>query len=85
MPRARNNAWASLLIIWTICAAMPSWKRLGVCAHRGWNLPARIMNDYKAYASRHLNRMGLEGPGRKRWARHGSTRWLWKHIVAAIQ
>jgi hypothetical protein len=47
--------------------------------------PERIMNDFKAYASRHLNRMGLEGPGRKRWARHGSTRWLWKHIVAAIQ
>jgi REP element-mobilizing transposase RayT len=49
--------------------------------------PERIMNDFKAYASRHLNRMHLEGPGRKRWARHGSTRWLWKpqHISAAIQ
>ncbi len=49
--------------------------------------PERIMNDFKAYASRHLNRMGLDEPGRKRWARHGSTRWLWKppHISAAIQ
>jgi REP element-mobilizing transposase RayT len=49
--------------------------------------PERIMNDFKAYASRHLNRMGLEEPGRKRWARHGSTRWLWKaqHVSAAIQ
>ncbi len=45
------------------------------------------MNDFKAYASRHLNRMGFDKPGRKRWARHGSTRWLWnpKHISAAIQ
>jgi REP element-mobilizing transposase RayT len=49
--------------------------------------PERIMNHFKAYASRHLNRMGLEEPGPKRWARHGSTRWLWKphHVSAAIQ
>jgi REP element-mobilizing transposase RayT len=49
--------------------------------------PERIMNDFKAYASRHLNRMGGDEPGRKRWARHGSTRWLWKpqHLSAAIQ
>jgi REP element-mobilizing transposase RayT len=49
--------------------------------------PERIMNDIKAYASRCLNRMGLDEPGRKRWARHGSTRWLWKleNISAAIR
>ena len=48
--------------------------------------PERVMN-FKAYASRQLNRMGLDGPKRKRWARHGSTRWLWKppHISAAIE
>ncbi|MCP5119811.1 MAG: hypothetical protein GY953_54125 [bacterium] len=40
--------------------------------------PERIMNDVKSYASRCLNRLGLDEPGRKRWARHGSTRWLWK-------
>jgi hypothetical protein len=33
------------------------------------------MRDFKAYASRALNR--IEGP-RRRWARHGSTRWLWR-------
>ena len=38
--------------------------------------PERVMNDCKAYASRALN--SLEGRARKRWARHGSTRWLWK-------
>ena len=49
--------------------------------------PARVMSDFKAYASRHLNRMKLDEPNRKRWARHGSTRWLWKprHVSAAMQ
>ena len=45
------------------------------------------MNDLKAYASRCLNRKGLDEPARKRWARHGSTRWLWKreNVSAAIR
>lgn len=39
--------------------------------------PERVMNDFKSYASRRLN--VLEGdPARRRWAHHGSTRWLWK-------
>ena len=48
--------------------------------------PERVLNDLKAYASRRLNRAGLDAPNRKRWARHGSTRWLWKpqHVSAAI-
>ena len=25
-----------------------------------------------------LNQLGRDEPGRRRWARHGSTRWLWK-------
>ncbi len=40
--------------------------------------PERVMNAFKSYASRCLNRLGFDGPERKRWARHGSTRWLWK-------
>ncbi len=49
--------------------------------------PERVMNDMKSYASRCLNRMGLDEPARKRWARHGSTRWLWKRedVSAAIR
>ena len=49
--------------------------------------PERVMNDIKSYASRSLNRRGLDGPARKRWARHGSTRWLWEpeHVSAAIR
>lgn len=49
--------------------------------------PERVMNDLKSYASRCLNRMGLDEPARKRWARHGSTRWLWKreNVSTAIR
>jgi REP element-mobilizing transposase RayT len=49
--------------------------------------PEGIMNDLKSYASRCLNQLGLDGPARKRWARHGSTRWLWepKNVSAAIR
>jgi REP element-mobilizing transposase RayT len=47
----------------------------------------RIMNDFKSYASRCLTRSGLDHPDRKRWTRHGSTRWLWKeeNVSAAIR
>jgi REP element-mobilizing transposase RayT len=37
--------------------------------------PERIMNDLKSHASRSLNR---GASACKRWARHGSTRWLWE-------
>jgi REP element-mobilizing transposase RayT len=40
--------------------------------------PDKVMNAFKSYASRRLNSLGIDEPGRKRWARHGSTRWLWK-------
>ena len=40
--------------------------------------PEKVMNDFKSYASRGLNLLGRDGSDRKRWARHGSTRWLWK-------
>jgi REP element-mobilizing transposase RayT len=40
--------------------------------------PENVMNALKSYASRSLNRLGTDGADRKRWARHGSTRWLWK-------
>ena len=50
-------------------------------------LPERVMSEFKVYASRRLSRMGLDQPDRKRWSRHGSTRWLWKphHVSAAVQ
>jgi REP element-mobilizing transposase RayT len=39
--------------------------------------PEKVMHAFKAYASRSLNRLGIDATERKRWARHGSTRWLW--------
>ena len=44
------------------------------------------MNDLKSFASRRLNELGFEPADRKRWARHGSTRWLWKRedVLAAL-
>jgi REP element-mobilizing transposase RayT len=49
--------------------------------------PERVMNDLKSCASRHLNESGFDGPERRRWARHGGTRWLWKreNVLAAIR
>ena len=38
--------------------------------------PEKVLNEFKSYASRALNQLGLDPPDRKRWARHGSTRWL---------
>jgi hypothetical protein len=40
--------------------------------------PEMMLNTFKSYASRGLNRMGVDEQDRKRWARHGSTRWLFK-------
>lgn len=50
-------------------------------------MPKRVMNDLKSYASRRLNQAGFEDSHRKRWARHGSTRWLATReaVLAAIQ
>jgi REP element-mobilizing transposase RayT len=48
--------------------------------------PERVMNDLKSFASRRLNELGFDGAARTRWARHGSTRWLWKRedVLAAL-
>lgn len=39
-------------------------------------LREKVMNAFKAYASRRLNRAPPCEIGRKHWARHGSTKWL---------
>jgi hypothetical protein len=40
--------------------------------------PEKVLNEFKAYASRRLNQIGLDNADRRRWSRHGSTRYLWK-------
>jgi hypothetical protein len=52
---------------------------------RALTTPERIMNDLKAYASRKLNGAGLDATGRKRWSRHGSTRYLWSQEEIAAR
>ena len=49
--------------------------------------PEKVLNDVKAYSSRILNRANREWADRRRWARHGSTRYLWKpeSVRAAIE
>jgi len=40
--------------------------------------PDKIMHAFKSYSGRNLNRLGIDKPARKRGARHGSMRWLWR-------
>ena len=49
--------------------------------------PERIMNSFKAYATKKLREAGrLEG-NQIAWRRHGSTKYLWtdEHIIQAIE
>src|SRR5579872_6702189 len=43
--------------------------------------PERVMNDYKAYASRRLNRMGLDGQNRKRTMALEAATYLGSHAI----
>jgi REP element-mobilizing transposase RayT len=38
--------------------------------------PDRVMNDFKSYASRALNETGFDHSERRRWTRHGSTKYI---------
>jgi REP element-mobilizing transposase RayT len=71
---------------WTLLAAHVRLNHVHVVVETEAK-PERVMNDLKSYASRCLNQAGMDDQSRKRWARHGSTRWLWarQHISAAIR
>lgn len=45
------------------------------------------MSDFKAYASRRLKERLQEVADCKRWAQHGSTRYLWteEEVAAAVE
>jgi REP element-mobilizing transposase RayT len=62
---------------WTLFAAHVRTNHVHVVLESELR-PERVMNDLKSYASRALNRLGRDEPDRRRWAHHGSTRWLWK-------
>ena len=92
LDHARRGAVLSALVErcstqqWTLLAAHVRTSHVHVVVEAEVR-PERIMNDLKSCASRCLNRLGLDNPARKRWARHGSTRWLWHvdNVSAAIQ
>ena len=70
---------------WTLLAAHVRSNHLHAVVEAE-DPPEKVMNDFKVYSSRGLNRSGLDEVGRKQWARHGSTRWLWKpqQVSAAV-
>jgi len=39
--------------------------------------PEDVMNALKAFATRRLNQFESNEKNRKRWSRHGSTRYIW--------
>jgi REP element-mobilizing transposase RayT len=62
---------------WTLLAAHVRTNHVHVVVEAAVR-PEIVLNALKAYSSRDLNRAGFDNTQRKRWARHGSTRWLWK-------
>ena len=71
---------------WTLLAAHIRTGHVHVVAAAD-SKPEPMMGAMKAYRSRALNRMGIDIAGQRRWARHGSTRYLWTKasIRAAIR
>lgn len=71
---------------WTLFAAHVRTNHVHVVVE-ATAVPEKVMNAFKAYASRRLNRASDCEIARKRWSRHGSTRWLWndRDVRAAIQ
>jgi REP element-mobilizing transposase RayT len=71
---------------WTLLAAHVRTNHVHVVATAD-RKPEHVMNALKAYSSGYLNHCALDSPDRRRWARHGSTRYLWTStaVSAAIQ
>jgi REP element-mobilizing transposase RayT len=71
---------------WTLHAAHVRSTHVHVVAESDV-LPETMMNAFKSYASRALNGSVADGGCKMRWARHGSTRWLWDkiHVNAAVR
>jgi REP element-mobilizing transposase RayT len=71
---------------WTLLAAHVRSTHIHVVVQADLE-PERVMNILKAYASRALNQAGFDGGDRKRWTRHGSTRYLWRSedVAEAIE
>jgi REP element-mobilizing transposase RayT len=62
---------------WQLLAAHVRVNHIHLVVQAGKETPESIMRSLKSYASRALNQSFAESPRRKRWARHGSTRYIW--------
>jgi REP element-mobilizing transposase RayT len=60
---------------WTLHAVHVRARHVHVVV-TGAQMPELMLNDFKSYASRALNGAGFEDTPRKRWTRHGSTRYM---------
>jgi REP element-mobilizing transposase RayT len=71
---------------WTLWAAHTRTNHIHVVITANCR-PERVMNALKAYSSRALNDQTVDGPSRRLWTQHGSTRYLWTEdaVRAAIQ
>jgi REP element-mobilizing transposase RayT len=71
---------------WDLYAAHVRTTHVHVVVGAASVRPEKIMNDFKAYASRGLNKAGYENAERKRWTRHGSNPYLWeaRDVEAAV-
>lgn len=71
---------------WTLVAAHVRTDHVHVVV-QAEAAPEKVLNDFKTYASRRLSQAGFGNSQRKRWTRHGSTRYLWKReqVIAAIR
>ncbi len=86
-PYIIDNARASVILNavietaryrqWNLLAAHVRSTHVHIVV-QGLAEPEKIMNALKSYASRALNQAGYENSERKRWTRHGSTRYIWK-------
>jgi REP element-mobilizing transposase RayT len=50
-------------------------------------IPEFVMNTFKSYSSRKLNEADFDRGRKRRWTRHGSTKYLWtaESVEAAIE
>jgi len=69
---------------WPLHAAHVRSNHIHVVVSAGAT-PERVMNDLKTAASRRLNQAFPDERGRPRWARHGSTRYLWSEDEVAYK
>ncbi len=89
--RAREVVAATLQEVaarrgWTLVAHAARPTHVHVVVSAPGERAERVMSDLKAWATRRLREAALIGADARPWARHGSTRYLWKdqHVAAAV-